>query len=62
MCLSTVYKNEKSEENAIMSNVMIIECDGDNIILTDLMGRTNIIEGELVKANLTDGYVILKTA
>lgn len=62
MCLSTVYENEMSEATAIMSNVMIIECDGSEITLIDLMGRRCTVEGTLVKANLTDGYVILKTA
>lgn len=61
MCLSTVYKNEISEATAIMENVMIIECDDNNVTLIDLMGRRCTIEGKLIKANLTDGYVILKT-
>lgn len=62
MCLSTVYKNEISEANAIMNNVMIVECDENNITLIDLMGRSCTVQGSLVKANLTDGYVIIKTS
>ena len=60
MCLSTVYKNTKTEETVVMRNVMSIECKDGCVILTDLMERTVAIEGELVSANLVDGYVIVK--
>ena len=60
MCLSTAYKNEISEQTAIMNNVMTVECSGGKVILTDLMGRQCVVEGSLIKASLTDGYVILK--
>lgn len=60
MCLSTVYKNTMAPETVAMRNVMSIECKDGLVILTDLMERTCAIEGELVKANLVDGYVIVK--
>ena len=60
MCLSTVYKNEKLEQNVAMRNVMQITCQDGCVILTDLMDRTMAIEGELVSANLVDGFVIVK--
>ena len=60
MCLSTVYKNAMVETNIAMRNVMRIECRDGNVILTDLMDRTMVIEGQLVEANLVDGFVIVK--
>ena len=60
MCLSTVYKNEKTEDAVVMRNVMSIECKDGTVILTDLMERTVAIDGTLVSANLVDGYVIVK--
>ncbi len=60
MCLSTVYKNKMSSESVVMKNVMRIECQDGCVILTDLMERSVAIEGELVSANLVDGYVIVK--
>lgn len=60
MCLSTVYKNEKTEQNVAMRNVMQIECKDGCVILTDLMDRTMAIEGQLISANLVDGFVIVK--
>ena len=62
MCLSTVYRNQMSPESIAMRNVMVIECKGNQVILTDLMERQIVLEGELEKANLVDGYVIVKEA
>ena len=60
MCLSTVYKNAKTEENIVMRNVMAITCEEDTVILTDLMERTVAIQGKLLSANLVDGFVIVQ--
>ena len=60
MCLSTVYRNKLTPETVIMKNVMSIECKDGCVILTDLMERTCAIEGTLEKANLVDGFVIVK--
>ncbi len=62
MCLSTVYKNAKTEENIVMRNVMSITCEEDTVILTDLMERTVAIQGKLLSANLVDGFVIVQEA
>ena len=60
MCLSTVYKNTMAPETIVMKNVMRIDCKDGCVILTDLMERTCAIEGTLEKANLVDGFVIVK--
>lgn len=60
MCLSTVYKNSMTPETILMKNVMSIECHDGMVVLTDLMERQVAIEGQLEKANLVDGYVIVK--
>ena len=39
---------------------MSIECRPGQVILTDLMDRQLVIEGTLERANLVDGYVIVK--
>jgi len=61
MCLSTVYKNEKTPENVVLGNVMMITCDNGRITLTDIMGREAVVEGEILSADLTGGTVVLKT-
>ena len=60
MCLSTVYRNKMDPASIVMKNVMSIECQDGMVILTDLMERTCAIEGTLEKANLVDGFVIVK--
>ena len=62
MCLSTVYKNKMDPASIAMKNVMTIECRDGLVILTDLMERQSFVEGTLEKANLVDGYVIVKEA
>ena len=61
MCLSTVYKNEKTPENVVLGNVMQITCDGGKVTLTDIMGREAVVEGEIISADLTGGTVVLRT-
>jgi len=61
MCLSTVYRNTMSPETVAMKNVMRIDCKDGCVILTDLMERQVVIEGELLQANLVDGFVVVAT-
>ena len=61
MCLSTVYRNTQEPDNIIMKNVMTIECQGEEIVLTDLMDRQMTVRGELKRACLTDGYALVAT-
>ena len=60
MCLSTVYKNQMTPECIAMRNVMSIECKDGMVILTDLIERQIAIEGTLERANLVDGFVLVK--
>ena len=62
MCLSTVYKNQMTPECIAMRNVRSIECKDGMVILTDLMERQCAIQGTLEKANLVDGFVIVREA
>ena len=60
MCLSTVYKNSLLPENIAMQNVMTIECQGDMVILTDLLERQVAIRGTLIMANLVEGKALVR--
>jgi predicted RNA-binding protein len=46
----------------IMRNVTEITCCDGKVILTDLMERQVEIIGTLERANLVDGYVIVREA
>ena len=59
MCLSTVYKNEKTLDNVVMKNVMRLECKDGMVVITDLMERQVAIQGRLAEASLVDGIVLV---
>ena len=61
MCLSTVYRNEKNADNIVLQNVMLIECEGGKVKLTDILGREAVLDGELKSADLTGATVIVRT-
>lgn len=60
MCLSTIYKNEKAEENILCKFIASIEAKGNALVFTDVMGMvTQIDDARLVQADLTSGTVIV---
>ncbi len=62
MCLSTVYRNTIDPAAILMKNVMTIECRDGKVIVTDLMERQLEIPGTLDRADLVNGYVIVREA
>ena len=60
MCLSTVYKNEKTPQNMVMSNVQRIDVQDGQLLLTDLMDREMVIVGKLVSVDLVGGVAIVQ--
>ena len=59
MCLSTIYRNEKQEDNILCKFVANITVDGNNLTFEDVMGEKMTITGRLVQADLTAGTVIV---
>ena len=60
MCLSTVYKNEKTPQNVVMSNVQRIDVQDGQLLLTDLMDREMVIVGKLLSVDLVGGVAIVQ--
>lgn len=60
MCLATVYRDEKSAQNLVMSNVQRIEEADGKITLTDLMERQITLCGTLVMADLVGGVAVIR--
>ena len=50
MCLSTIYKNEKADNNVLCKFVATITADGDTLTFVDVMGDVTTIVGRLVMA------------
>ncbi len=61
MCLSTIYRNEKQEENILCKFVSSITADGDELTFVNIMGESITVTGRLVKADLTAGTVVIAT-
>ena len=61
MCLSTVYKNEKTEDAVAARYVASVEVRGKEVVLTDIIGAETVIEGSLRFVDLTGGTVIIQT-
>lgn len=61
MCLSTIYQNEKRDDNILCRFVASIAVDGDKLTFVDVMGQTTTVVGRLVSADLTAGSVIVST-
>lgn len=59
MCLSTIYKNEKQDENILCRFVESIRVDGSKLTFTDVMGAVTEVDGRLVRADLTAGTIII---
>lgn len=60
MCVSTIYKDKKDESNILMKNVMSIEINKGVLTFTDILERKTDLKGELLKADLVEGYAIVK--
>lgn len=59
MCLSTIYKNEKQDDNILCRFVAGIAVDGDQLTFVDVMGQKTVVTGHLLSADLTAGTVIV---
>ena len=62
MCLSTAYYNSKKEENVAARYVAEIRVEGDEVLLTDVMGKEMVIPGKILFVDLTGGTVVLQAA
>lgn len=56
MCLATAY-NISKKDTVILQYVSMIEVDGTNITLTDVMGERKTVEGTIAMVDLTGGVV-----
>ena len=62
MCLSTVYRDSKSDDNVCAKFVAKIDVKGDTLTFTDVLGEETQVQGRLLSADLTAGVVIFSAA
>jgi len=54
-----VYINSGNEQKEIMTDVALIEAEGQGFWFSDLFGERKFIEGAIQTANLMDGHFIM---
>ena len=55
MCLATVYK--KNDDSVLFKNVARIDVEGENLVLTDIMGDTRTVKGSILMVDLAISIV-----
>jgi len=61
MCLSTAYLNAMEEDKVAARYVAEISVEGRRVVLRDILGEENVIEGVISHVDLTGGTVIIAT-
>lgn len=56
MCLATVY-NTNQQDSVILQYVSMIEVNGTDITLIDVMGERKVVKGTIGMVDLTGGVV-----
>jgi len=59
MCLSTVYIHSGNEQKEIMTDVALVEAEGQGFWFSDLFGERTFIEGAIQTVNLLDGHFVM---
>ena len=59
MCLSTVYMNSGNEQKEIMTDIALIEAEGQGFWFSNLFGERKFIEGTIQTVNLMDGHFVM---
>jgi len=62
MCLSNVYKTTGDEETLVCEYVSNISVEGENVIITDVLGKEITVPGTLLKVDLIKNIVMIKSA
>ncbi|MCI5902366.1 MAG: CooT family nickel-binding protein [Blautia sp.] len=57
MCLATVYR--QNDDSVIFRNVSRIDVDGEKVILRDIMGEEQVVEGKILSVDLANSIVKL---
>ena len=59
MCLSTVYMDSGNAQKEIMTDIALIEAEGQGFWFSNLFGERKFIEGAIQTVNLMDGHFVM---
>ena len=60
MCLSTVYKQNESENVFLFRNIARVEQNGGEIFFTDIMGVKRSFTGSIIDIDLIENTILVK--
>ena len=60
MCLSTIYRDTRNPKCEILKNVIHVRYENGMVVLTDLLGNEMAMEGEILEADMINGYFIVR--
>jgi len=61
MCLSTVYLLDGEEEVKLAENIGGVDIQGDQVVMTDLLGIRTAVTARVETIDLMENYIILKS-
>ena len=62
MCLGKIYQKTDEQtdlKTPTLDEVSFIECTDEGLVVTDLLGRTQVIEGRIAAIDFVDGKVLV---
>ncbi len=62
MCLSDAFELSGGEKRPIMNYVSGISVEGENVVLTDMLGARKTIKGTLKSVDLTKNVILIESA
>lgn len=60
MCLSAVYKESPVGIEPLCKNIAKVETEGNNLIFTDILGKTTVISAEILNIDLMENVIRIR--
>ena len=60
MCLSTVVALQGDEKTPVARNVAGVKQEDGKLILTDIMGRTTMVDADIERIDLLENYIWIR--
>ena len=60
MCLSNVYKGDPADDCLLYHNIAEMSVEGDELVLTDIMGVRTRLRALVKKIDLLENYIVVE--
>ncbi len=62
MCLSNVYRGDPADDCLLFRNIAELKTEGDELVLTDIMGVRTRLRAVIRKIDLLENYIVVEPA